>query len=400
MRGYRLYALVLGVLFAVFVAVEYYRPKPIDWKQTFSNKDKIPYGTFVLFELLPDLFPDQPVASVRLPVVNQIEEGNALAKNNSAPLVNYVFVNGATDVSKLDLQALLQFVARGNNVFLSSHTFSRPLQDTLGFKTDFTKKGLKQDSLGLVFTHPQLQQLKPVLYEREKASRIITIDSKRKAKVLGKNSVGDTTFVQISYGKGSFYLSSVPLAFTNYHVIDPAQTRYATQALSHLPVRPVWWDEYQKQGAVGSKSVFRVLLSHEPLAWAYYVTLGGLLLFVLFESKRTQRIIPIMEKPKNTTLEFVRVMGNLYYNHRNHRVIAEKKINYFLEYLRLHYFENTNVVNEELEERIFAKSGVALADVTELFRLIQHVNMVDRLEEQHLWNLNKQLESFYRQASR
>src|SRR5690606_28020185 len=130
--------------------------------------------------------------------------------------------------------------------------------------------------------------------------------------------------------KGSFYLSSVPGAFTNYYVLKPRQNRYAAQALSHLPVAPVWWDEYQKQGPVGDSSVFRVLLCHDALTWAYYIALGALFLFVVFESKRTQRIIPVLEKPRNTTLEFVKVIGNLYYNHRDHRAIAEKKVNYFL----------------------------------------------------------------------
>ncbi|MBC3540946.1 DUF4350 domain-containing protein [Rufibacter sediminis] len=398
MKTYRFYALGLGLLFAIFVVVEYYRPKPIDWNQTFSNKDKIPYGTFVLFDLLPDLFPGQPVTSVRLPVVNQVED-HANLEDSTAKPVNYLFVNATTQVDKLELETLLEFVAAGNHVFLSAHRFSPALQDALGFKADDSKKA-KQDSLGLVFTHPSLQKNKPVRYAWEKVSRILTLDSEHKTTVLGQNTAGEANFVQIVFGKGSFFISSVPLAFTNYHVLEPSQTRYAAVALSHLPVRPVWWDEYQKQGAVGSGSPFRVLLNHEALAWAYYLALGSLLLFVLFESKRTQRIIPVIEKPRNTTLEFVRVIGNLYFQTRDHRVIADKKITYFLEYLRLHYHEATTVLDKELQDQIVKKSGVPPVEVADLFRVIQYVRTTDALEEQNLWQLNRQLESFYRQASR
>ncbi|GGK87095.1 DUF4350 domain-containing protein [Rufibacter glacialis] len=394
MKGYRFYALLLGVLFTGFVVVEYYRPKPIDWKETFSNKDKIPYGTYVLFDLLPDLFPGQPVTPVRLPVMNQVEE-----EASQKQPTNYVFVNASFRVDSLDLRALLTFVGKGNNAFISAHSFSRRLQDTLGFTTETSPKD-KGEALGLTFTHPQLQKNKPVLYAWAKVNHTLVIKAGTQARVLGQNTTGDANFVQIPFGKGSFFLHSAPMAFTNYHVPAPTQTAYASQALSHLPVQAVWWDEYQKQGPVGDKSVFRVLLSHEPLAWAYYITLAGLLLFVLFESKRTQRIIPVWEKPRNTTLEFVRVMGNLYFNYRDHGVIAEKKINYFLEYLRLHYHETTNVLDEELQERVAAKSGVALSAVAELFRLIHYARAVDRLKEQPLWQLNKHLESFYRQASR
>ncbi|AKQ46712.1 hypothetical protein TH63_15530 [Rufibacter radiotolerans] len=400
MKSYRTYALALGVLFAAFVAVEYYRPKPISWQETFSNKDKIPYGTYVLYEVLPDLFKNQPVSMVRLPVVNQVEEKEAQKKDSGATKVNYVFVNSEMKLGSQDLQALLRFAGRGGQVFISAHRFPSRLEKALGVKTRFSKK-TKQDSLGLVFTHPQLANNKPVYYAWEKVDNTITLDSSAfKTTVLGRNTAGDTNFVQVHYGKGSFYLSSVPLAFTNYYVISPQESTYAAQALSHLPVAPVWWDEYQKQGPVGENSVFRVLLEHEALTWAYYIALGSLLLFVLFESKRTQRIIPILEKPRNTTLEFVKVIGSLYFNHRDHHVIAEKKVNYFLEYLRLHYFEATSTLDQDLETRIAHKSGVEEKEIAELFRIIRHVKSSDSLQEQILWQLNKKLESFYRQASR
>ncbi|MFB9863403.1 DUF4350 domain-containing protein [Rufibacter immobilis] len=396
MRGYKAYALGLGILFTLFVVVEYYRPKPIDWRQTFSNKDKIPYGTYVLFELLPDLFKHEPVTSVRLPVVNQVEAQT----DSAAQPVNYLFVNSSFRVDSLELEALLEFVQKGNNAFISARRFPRLLQKKLGFEVGYSAKQ-QQDSIELLFTHPQLPKQPPFRYAWEKASETIALDSANtKAIVLGKNSTGDTNYVQIPFGKGNFYLSSVPLAFTNYHVINPRQDKYAALALSHLPVQPVWWDEYQKQGAQGSTSVFRVLLSHEALAWAYYVTLASLLLFVLFESKRTQRIIPVLEKPRNTTLEFVQVIGSLYFNSRDHQSIAEKKIAYFLEYLRLHYHEQTNVLDEELQQKIAHKSGVKTEEVSQLFQQINFIRATDGLAEETLWQLNKQLERFYRQTSR
>ncbi|GAB2525690.1 DUF4350 domain-containing protein [Rufibacter soli] len=400
MKSYKTYALALAVLFAAFVAVEYYRPKPISWQESFSSKDKIPYGTYVLYEVLPDLFKNQSVSLVRLPVVNQVEEKEARKKDSALTKVNYLFVAADLKLDEHDMSALLRFVDRGGQVFMSAYRFPERLEKKLGLKTGFSKKA-KQDSLGLVFTHPQLAQRKPIYYAWEKVDNTILLDSSTFATtVLGRNTAGDANFVQVPYGKGSFFLSSVPLAFTNYYLISPQKSSYAAQALSHLPVAPVWWDEYQKQGPVGDKSVFRVLLQHEALTWAYYLALGSLLLFVLFESKRTQRIIPLLEKPRNTTLEFVKVIGNLYFNHRDHHVIAEKKVNYFLEYLRLHYFESTSALDQDLETRIAHKSGVDEKDIAELFRVIRHVKAVDSIQEQTLWQLNKKLESFYRQARR
>ena len=52
------YLVVLCVLFVGLVLFEVYKPKPVDWTQTFSNKDKIPYGTYVLYSMMENLFPE------------------------------------------------------------------------------------------------------------------------------------------------------------------------------------------------------------------------------------------------------------------------------------------------------------------------------------------------------
>ncbi|UOQ65229.1 hypothetical protein [Hymenobacter volaticus] len=75
MTTFRWYVLGLALLFGAYVAVEYYRPKPLDWTPTFQNKDKIPYGTYVLYDLLPDIMgvEKREVRTIRVPIYNQIE---------------------------------------------------------------------------------------------------------------------------------------------------------------------------------------------------------------------------------------------------------------------------------------------------------------------------------------
>ena len=69
---FRLYLLGIGLLFGGYVALEYNRPKPLDWSPTYANKDKIPYGTYVLYDQLPRLLGTDSVEVVRLPVYNQL----------------------------------------------------------------------------------------------------------------------------------------------------------------------------------------------------------------------------------------------------------------------------------------------------------------------------------------
>jgi hypothetical protein len=393
MSGYRKYALFLGLLFAALVAIEYNRPQPIDWSKSFSNRDKIPYGTYGLFEVLPDIFRAQPIGAVRLPVANQLAD--SLAEQAG----NYIFINQSFEIDSLDLKALLQYAARGNQVFISAELFADFLRDTLHFDT---KRAFSESRrpMGLGLTHPALQQEKPYFFETRHVHTYLEAAPGHRLQILGRNTAGKPNFGKVPVGAGAIYLHTAPLAFSNYYVISGRKSRYAAQVLSHLPLAPVWWDEYQKQGREGADTVFRVLLAHEALRWAYYIALAGLVLYVLFEAKRTQRAIPVLERPRNTTLEFVQVVGNLYFNYQDHKIIAEKKIHYFLEYLRLHFYAVSPELDETFRELVAAKTGVAPEKIAPLFQLIGDIRVLPRISEKQLVGLNRQLEDFYRQAGR
>lgn len=388
MKGYRRYIALIVLLFAALVLLDYFRPKPVDWSQTYSRTDKIPYGTYALYELLPDIFEGQLVQPVREPVYNQLQDTTLTG--------SYVFVNKYFAVDSLDTDLLLDFVHRGNQVFIAAEGFSLPLQDTLHFEIEMMDSAAP-DSTALLFTS-QPQQ-KTYTYPANNNAFYLQVTQQKGHEALGRNKAGKLNLVKIPYGKGHFYVSSAPLAFTNYQLLTLNQSGYAATAFSHLPVQPVYWDEYQKEGRFDNQSMFQVLMRHEPLAWAYYIALFTMVLFLLFKSKRTQRIIPVMEPPRNTTLDFVKVIGSLYFNNGNPKNIAEKNIAYFLEYLRLHYHITTSSMDEELRERVIAKSGAEAEVVTNLFNLIHSIRQSNSIGEQTLMLLNNNLEDFYRQTS-
>ncbi len=130
MSGYRKYIVLLGLLFGFLVMVEYYRPQPINWNQTFSNKDKIPYGTYVLYQMLPALFKNAEIEPVRLPIANLLTE-----QEDSDEESNYVFINHNFTLDSLDMVALLDYAKAGNQVFISAQRFPGLLRDTLHFDT-------------------------------------------------------------------------------------------------------------------------------------------------------------------------------------------------------------------------------------------------------------------------
>ena len=464
---FRLYLLGIGLLFGGYVALEYNRPKPLDWSPTYANKDKIPYGTYVLYDQLPRLLGTDSVEAVRLPVYNQLtglgpaeipasrnppatEETTApaadstseLAETDSAavnstytattgsddagdgnkdpnptaltlldPQANYLFVNEDFELSQPDAQALLQFAARGTDIFVAAQTFSTGrglLRDSLGVGVEDVEitthkgpQGLPQlDSVDLRFSNPALAAIRTRLPGSGAGQRLV-VDSGRVGRTLATDAQGRAVLVRLDYGRGHFYFCTTPMAFTNYYLLRPRTAGFAAAALAYLPARRTFWDEYQKQGPVGEQSLLRVVLAHEPLRLAYYLILIGGLLFVFIEARRRQRIIPTIKPLPNTTLLFTRTVAGLYRQGSSHALVAEKKVSLFLDYLRTRFHETSpDFGDADFRERLAQKAGVPRPRVDELLRLVNFARTAPRVTDQLLLQLSRALNDFRREANR
>jgi hypothetical protein len=370
---------------------EYYRPRPIDWNSTYSNKDKIPFGTQALYELLPDVLPKQKIASVRLPIYNQLKESELLIKSN------YIFVNQEFEIDKNDQKALLNYVAKGNTVFISAYDFSDTLLSILGVKAVLAVPKLRDTSMVVNMVNPIIKQARGYVFKQDDGRNYLKIKTNKNVIVLAKNTRNEPIFVKIIYGKGTFFIHNLPLSLTNYYVLDPKTTNFAFDALSYLPVAPTYWDEYQKQGRFGEdeQSVLRFIITQPPLRWAYYLALLGLGLFAVFAGKRTQRIIPVVEPPKNTSLEFVQTIGLMYFQQGNHANIAQKKVQYLLVFIREKYGLKTNDLDDSFCESLSKKTGIDRKKIDELITEIKKTERNNRLQEYVLLDLNRCIESFY-----
>ena len=426
---FRLYLLGLGLLFLGYVVLEYNRPKPLNWAPTYTNKDKIPYGTYALYDQLPRLLGTDSVTATRLPVYSQltglsvddVEDETALdsvdteAETEDIDLPplrpgrsNYLFINDGFELSQVDGQTLLQYVAAGNDVFVAAENLSgrSSLLDSLGVRVkdaDLTThpgpKGVPvPDSVNLRFSNPALARGR-IRLPGTKAGQRIVVKAGRVGRTLATDAQGRAVLVRLNHGQGHFYFCTVPAAFTNYFFLKPRTTGFAAAALSYLPARATWWDEYQKQGPVGEQSLLRVVFANDALRLAYYLTLAGGLLFVLVAARRRQRIIPILKPLPNTTLLFTRTVASLYRQGSSHALIAEKKVALFLDYLRTRFQETApDLGDEAFRERLSQKSGMARGRVDELLRLVNFARTAPQMTDRQLLVLSKALSDFKREA--
>lgn len=391
MKGLNLYLAGSTVAMLLYLVAQYYKPKPTNWTPTYLKEDKAPFGTYILYHELESLFPGGRTGTSRLPVYNTLKE-------KEFEHSNYLLIAGEVKMDEYDYQELVKYMHRGNNVFIAAYKLSDFLNDTLKLQMNSVGYSNKTGA-PLNFVSPALKAKHPYIFDRGLGDQYFSKVDTLRALALSRNSKGYVTFVKYVFGKGGLYILPSPQLLSNYSLLNPAGAEYVSKALSYLPVaKRVIWDENNTRGNTDDESVLRVLFKHDQLRWAYYLALFGLLILVFFEMKRRQRIIPVIEPLRNTSVDFVKVVGKVYYQQRDNRDIVQKKISYFLEHVRSSYRLKTTRLDQEFLAALVLKSGVEETIVLQLIEIINKVSEAAMVNDDQLISLNKLIEKFYKQA--
>jgi hypothetical protein len=390
MKGVRLYLIGGGLVLIAYLVAQYYKPKPTDWSPTYLKEDKIPYGTYILRQEISGILPDARVEISRVRPYNFLQ--GKKFKNST-----YLFVAGSLNLDSLDGVALMNYMRAGNRVFVASFNLGS-LSDSL--KLD-VNSAFKPDgkSVPVNFVNPALKAKRDYVFDRSLGNLYFSHFDTAKAVVLGLNNSQQPNFLKYSYGKGALYVLPNPQLLSNFALLNTDGADYAAKALSYIPPSATLiWDEYNTRGALNADeaSPLRVIFAHDQLRWAYYLALASVVCFILFEMKRRQRIIPIIEPLKNTSVDFVKVVGRVYYQQRDNTDIAVKKINYLMEYIRTNYRLKTTALDKELEQALIHKTNMDAEIVRQLFQIMNAVSRTPKVTDEQLISLNKWIEKFYK----
>ena len=392
MKGYKRFVIYFSVLLILYVLTELNKPQPIDWTVTISQIHKSPYGGYIISQRLKDIFPFADIQTYRTPVYDQV---NNYRDTNTA----YILMGPTFNPSKEDMNELKNYVVTGNYAFLSYQSLPNSFLDSFKIKTNTRFTFDTKDSTSINFVSPAIKSPKNYTFLRSTIDEYFSKIDTAYTVVLGTNDRGDANFIKIPYGDGAFFIHINPLCFSNYFLLHNDNALYASKALSFIPakVSKVYWDEYYKLGRGGASTPFRFLLSNEYLRWALRVAMIGLILYVLFQMKRKQRIIPVIEPLKNSTLDFVRTVSGVYFNAKDNKGIAEKKISYWLEFVRNRFNLSTQLLDEDFAEQLSKKSGVNKNDIKQLITFIAELPS-RQVNDSLLLTINNSIDNFYKQV--
>lgn len=443
MKSSRNFLLAMLALFVLFCLLQVNLPKKFVWSPTFSHVDKQPLGCFVFDSVLTQSLPngyhvtkktffqlDQEHAKEKisvLMVVNQQELKQLdvkylcnIARRGGKVMVvasssfddgrnaDTVVVDELERTFKVKIEDGMFFSLRGILSGLRAH--DNDMYDTIYWNNRETMYAAQSYRMfynmvgGTLFVDsvPKVKRLAYTLstagYDYKHDSLYVgdftrfdtIVDKKERIERIDTFAIKKVpAAVSVPYGKGEVIFVSSPLLFTNYGMLEGNTSVYIFRLMSYLADLPVYRTEaYVKTDAmlVAEQSPFREFIKRPPLRWALYLALLGVVLFMIFTARRRQRVIPIMSKPANRSLEFIQLIGTLYYQRKDHVDLVRKKFKLFAEELRKTAGVDISEVNTDDSEYLLLaeKTGMnsdRLKKVIRQIRLVLHSEANISVEE-------------------
>lgn len=434
MKSSRNFLFAMLVLFVLFCLLQVYLPKKFVWSPTFSHVDKQPLGCFVFDSVLTQSLPngyhvtkktffqlDQEHAKEKISVLMVVDQQNlkqldvkylcniarrggkvmvvASSSSDDGRNADTVVVDELERTFKVKIEDGLYFSLRGILSGLRAH--DNDMYDTIYWNNRETMYAAQSYRMfynmvgGTLFVDsvPKVKRLAYTLstagYDYKYDSLYVgdftrfdtIVDKKERIERIDTFAIKKIpTAVSVPYGKGEVIFVSSPLLFTNYGMLEGNTSVYIFRLMSYLADLPVYRTEaYVKTDAmlVAEQSPFREFIKRPPLRWALYLALLGVVLFMIFTARRRQRVIPIMSKPANRSLEFIQLIGTLYYQRKDHVDLVRKKFKLFAEELRKTAGVDISDVNTDDREYLLLaeKTGMnsdRLKKVIRQIRLVLH----------------------------
>ncbi|MCH5599571.1 DUF4350 domain-containing protein [Niabella ginsengisoli] len=373
--------------------------KEISTYISLNKKDKNPYGAFVFHECLKKFFPKAAFK------INYSPPGDVKIFGDNKPDQLYVILQPEFQPNSYEVDDLITFIDRGNNIFISTFYISSELYRFLNARvqtknyTYFPYGSYDSDTMNVRLSAPPFVEKTDYRYPGISIESYFKDTDSSISKIIGYADDGAPNFIHLKKGNGNLYIHLSPMSFSNYFLLYNDNIQYFEKVFSQFPTGTplVIWDEYFRtpHSRSGDRGWFNAVMKNPYFRAGVLTALVLLLVYALTEMRRKQRVIPIMEKPANDSLEFVKTMGLLYYERGDHTNLAQKMSAYFLEHVRSRYKIFAKKLDSGFVNELSYKSGVSKTLVENIVIQINRINNEGVFTDTELIALQNNMDEFY-----
>ena len=405
MRRTAQYVAFVALLLGVALWTQVSRPKQFVWLPTYAHHDTQPLGCAVFDSVMAFTLP-RGYEVTRKPLIQ-------IAREDSASVRNVLVVSNGVELGKNERDTLFRMLERGAKVMLVATWIDSDLEDTLGVHfamqefSDVVSEGTELlppcDTLCWAGGAGGYPERRFTVRSDFMDDGVYMMDvcmpdgweeywtkpghfTRRVWAWQHDWMPGDTSRVRpvaVSFpvGKGELFWVQTPRLFTNYGILDDDHRAYVFRLLNLLKDAPVvrtevYGDSYEEFIATyDSHGPFDYVLSQPPLRWAFYVVLVTLAFFFCFTARRRQRPVPLLPSPANKSLEFVKLIGTLYFQRETPTELVRKKWLYFADEVQRHTGIDLRdqATAQERASRLSEKTGMAQEDLLPLLTRLDEV---------------------------
>jgi hypothetical protein len=383
--------------------------RQLDERITLRRQDKIPYGTYVAYQNLKHIFPGAKIFA------NKYEPGYWDSLSNYDDKQVFISICDRFSPDEEEMKRMISFAENGNDVFISARYISATADRILHCNSSamslpfINMGGDLEDSMHILLNNPLFGKTAEYEYPGRTFNSYFKDVDTNTTDILGFDIDYKPNFIRLHAGKGNFYIHTEPLAFSNYFILHKNNADYYEKVLSVIrrDAVKVLWDEYflnkreydkppeNKKGWLATLMGLKNDDGKKSFAAAFWLLIGLLLTYVLMQMRRKQRYIPVITKPKNDSLDFVKTIGRLYYDKGDNKNLCHKMGAYFLEHIRNRYKLPTGNLDEPFIKNLLYKSAAQESTIRSIVSFIKYLDDAPAVSKEDLTDFHKQLETFY-----
>ncbi len=344
--------------------------KVLDWTPSYRLYEKKPLALYVLNNEINKLFENRQITRVNLPPLEYLN-GLSTKLDTTIP-GTFIYINDHVDWEDKSIEELLNAVRGGFNGFISVNYMTIAMSLELGLNSYYSYPTPDSSAL-LIGNKNYIIKSNNEQGHFSNIAQISNKDFKILGELITKKDGIQPNFVRIRYGEGNLYVHLCPYVFSNYYLLRGGSRKYAEDILSEVPGKNIVWFTNEKVESDISTSPLSYILSQDALRNAFYLILSGILLFILFNAKRKQRIVPIIQPVSNTSVEFAKTIGNLYFQEGSPGTLLSMRITYLRDKIWTDYKINPDLPEVDFVHALSAKTAGNKDLIKELVSIMRSV---------------------------
>ncbi len=375
---------IIGLIGLLWYFMAY---KPIkhkyNWQKTYTDSKIQPYD-FGLFKKILTHHANGNFAEVTSNLNTKL---GAIEPQDST---TYLYIGEQCYLRHAEVDSLLAYAEKGNDVVFIAEALPDTLMQALNYYGNpLLLQNTTENTVTVNFDNLYLDsftfQFRSFNKKMDEVVSWVYLDNANSLDIFGKNYYASRyivlsklnkkpNFVKFKVGKGYVYLHTNPILFTNYFLNDSIGFKHLGNVFSEIKTTSILYDIESRNYKDDAENLIRqsdtplsFILKQPALKMAWYLIILAVLLFFLFKAKRNQRVIPVLEQKRNTSLQFTETISRLFYYTANHKKVADIKMNNFTAFIRSRLGIATHTIGEETYKAIAIKAKVNQKDVQNIF---------------------------------